>query len=70
MAIHSTKRGPLNDTERYILINALQVAATTYEQDAAIDDMPEHLSNQFLNQAKTAKAWAELLEECEEIVIR
>lgn len=67
---HPTMRGPLTDTERSIITLTLEVAAEQYERDSKIDEMPETLRDQFIEQARTVRAWAILIEEATEVIIK
>jgi hypothetical protein len=65
----STLTGPLNETERWILVNALRLAAERYEDFAQDSKDAERIQKQFASQALSARKWADLIEECEEISI-
>ncbi len=68
-----SRKGSLTETERWLLINALNVAAERYEMDARNDtdfEMSERSVKGFKDQAKSARAWAKVLEETEEIILK
>ncbi len=69
--LHPSKQGPFNDSERQTIINALNIAADKYRQDAKIEGVfGTRLADQFEYQAETIERWSDLFDTCESITIK
>jgi len=67
-------RGPLTESERQTLMNCLYVAAEQYDKDAATVAAEFGENGRtvkcFRDQAKTARLWAECIENAGDVIVR
>jgi len=73
MQTETNRKGPLTATEQYIIGNALRVAADQYDNDAAQGaefGMSDRTVKAFHDQAESARKWADLIENANEVTIK